>query len=80
MKQTPKTDMSDDLVDRMILAVLCQMDWGNPLPEALEFRSLRHLRFSPIYEDEKTVAWWEGVDGKQIRINDRPLISLKRAG
>lgn len=80
MRHTPKTDLPDHVIDRMVVTVLCQMDWGNPLPEALEFRSLRHLRFSPLYDDEKTVAWWEGVDGKQIRINDRPLISLKRTG
>lgn len=78
-RQVLKTNLPDHAIDRMVVMILCLMDSGTP-HEALELRVSLYSRASPIYDDEKTVAWWEGVDDKQIRINHRPLISLKRVG
>lgn len=74
LSQTP---LPDHAIDRMVLTVLCQTDWGTSLPECLEFRVLRHFPMGP---SEEMVAWWQGVDDKKVRINHLPLISLKRAG
>lgn len=73
----PQTHLPDHAIDRMVLPLLCQINWGTPLPEALESRVLRHF---PVGPTEEMVAWWEGVDGKKVRINHLPLISLKRTG
>ncbi len=73
----PQTHLPDHAIDRMVLTLLCQIDWGTPLPEALESRVLRYF---PVGPTEEMVAWWEGVDGKKVRINHLPLISLKRTG
>lgn len=72
-----QTHLPDHAIDRMVLTILCQTDWGTPLPECLEFRVWRHFPRGP---SEEMVAWWQGVDGKKVRINHLPLISLKRTG
>lgn len=73
----PRMHLPGHAIDRMVLTLLCQIDWGTPLPECLEYRALRYFPEGPV---EEIVAWWEGVDGKKVRINHLPLISLKRTG
>ena len=78
--QMPQTYLPDHAIDRMVVTVLCQMDGGSAFPKSLKVRASRYILVSPLQDNEQVVAWWESVDGKKVRINNHPLISLKRTG